>query len=163
LARFDALGHNLSRDPSTRHIKAQGRVVQAWWLYMHSRDKYFSALVRAKATASYGGQDAVEVIRVDSTLDSHAAALIRSDFKRMIADGRAHAVIDLSNVASVDSAGLGSLVCALRAVREIGGCVRLVSSGGRVLQMLEKTALTRVFKVHASVHSALAAFAPAAA
>jgi anti-sigma B factor antagonist len=129
---------------------------------MHSRDKYYSALLRAKA-AAHVEHDTVEIIRVDETLDSHAAALIRSDFKRMISDGRAHAVIDLSNVASVDSAGLGSLVCALRAVREIGGCVRLVSSGGRVLQMLEKTALTRVFKVHASVNAALEAFAPAAA
>lgn len=130
---------------------------------MHSRDKYYSALVRAKAAAHYAEHDSVEIIRVDSTLDSHAAGLIRTNFTRMIADGRALAVIDLTNVASVDSAGLGSLVCALRAVREIGGSVRLVSSGGRVLQMLEKTALTRVFKVHASVDAALAAFAPAAA
>jgi anti-sigma B factor antagonist len=130
---------------------------------MHSRDKYYSALVRAKATAHYAEENGIEVIRVDATLDTHAAALIKSDFKRMVSDGRAHAVIDLSNVASVDSAGLGSLVCALRAVREIGGCVRLVSSGGRMLQMLEKTALTRVFKVHASVDAALAAFTPAAA
>jgi anti-sigma B factor antagonist len=130
---------------------------------MHSRDKYYSALVRAKAAAQYPEQDSVEVIRVNVTLDTHAAAVIKSDFKRMISDGRAQVVIDLSNVAIIDSAGLGSLVCALRAVREIGGCVRLVSSGGRVLQMLEKTALTRVFKVHASVDAALAAFAPAAA
>jgi anti-sigma B factor antagonist len=130
---------------------------------MHSRDKYYSALVRAKMTAGFLDQDRVEIIRVDETLDIHAAAAIRSDFKRMISDGRAQAVIDLSNVANVDSAGLGSLVCALRAVREIGGCVRLVSSGGRVLQMLEKTALTRVFKVHSSVGAALAAFTPAAA
>jgi anti-sigma B factor antagonist len=130
---------------------------------MHSRDKYFSALVRAKAAAQYTGLDEVEIIRVDSTLDSIAATHIRSNFKRMISEGRALAVIDLTNVASVDSAGLGSLVCALRAVREIGGCVRLVSSGGRVLQMLEKTALTRVFKVHASVDAAIAAFTPAAA
>jgi anti-sigma B factor antagonist len=130
---------------------------------MHARDKYYSALVRAKATAQYVDQPDVEVIRVDATLDTHAATQIKSDFKRMISDGRAHAVIDLSDVATIDSAGLGSLVCALRAVRELGGSVRLVSSGGRVLQMLEKTALTRVFKVHASVGAALAAFAPAAA
>lgn len=130
---------------------------------MHSRDKYYSALVRAKAAAQYAVHDDVEIIRVESTLDSNAAEHIRSNFKRMIADGRALAVIDLSNVASVDSAGLGSLVCALRAVREIGGSVRLVSSGGRMLQMLEKTALTRVFKVHTSVNAALAAFTPAAA
>jgi anti-sigma B factor antagonist len=130
---------------------------------MHARDKYYSALVRAKEAARFIGQDSVEVIRVDAKLDSNAATAIKSDFKRMISDGRAHAVIDLSNVAVIDSAGLGSLVCALRAVRELGGCVRLVSSGGRVLQMLEKTALTRVFKVHASVGAALAAFTPAAA
>ena len=130
---------------------------------MHARDKYFSTLVRAKADAHIAGTPHVEVICVDTTLDARAATLIKSDFKRMVADGRAQAVIDLSNVATIDSTGLGSLVCALRAVREIGGSVRLVSSGGRVLQMLEKTALTRVFKVHASVGAALAAFAPATA
>ena len=43
---------------------------------MHSRDKYFSALVRAKAAAHYTGLDEVEIIRVDSTLDSIAAAHI---------------------------------------------------------------------------------------
>jgi anti-sigma B factor antagonist len=130
---------------------------------MHARDKYFSALVRAKAAARYAEHDAVEVIRVDSTLDTQAAAHIKSEFTRMIADGRALAVIDLTDVSGVDSAGLGSLVCALRAVREIGGSIRLVATGGRVLQMLEKTALTRLFKVHPSVGAAIAAFTPAAA
>jgi anti-sigma B factor antagonist len=130
---------------------------------MHSRDKFYSALLRAKATANELGPDSVAVIRVDSTLDLHAAASIKSDFKRMISDGRAHAVVDLTNVANIDSAALGSLVCALRAVREIGGCIKLVSNGGRVLQMLERTALTRVFNVHSSVGSALASFVPAAA
>jgi len=130
---------------------------------MHARDKYYSALVRAKAAARYAEHDAVEVIRVDETLDTRAAALIKSDFTRMISHGRAQVVIDLTNVAMVDSAGLGSLVCALRAVREIGGCVRLVATGGHVLQMLERTALTRVFKVHHSVGAAIAAFTPAAA
>jgi anti-sigma B factor antagonist len=130
---------------------------------MHARDKYYSSLIRAKAAARYSEQDAVEVIHVDATLDNRAAALIKSDFTRMISDGRAQAVIDLTNVAMIDSAGLGSLVCALRAVREIGGCVRLVATRGHVLQMLERTALTRVFKVHPSVGSAIAAFTPAAA
>lgn len=130
---------------------------------MHKRDKYFSALVRAKAAARYVERDDVEVIRVDAALDVRAAAAIKSDFTRMISDGRALAVIDLTNVAMIDSAGLGSLVCALRAVREIGGSIRLVATGGTVLQMLEKTALTRVFKVHPSVGSAIAAFTPAAA
>ena len=130
---------------------------------MHARDKYYSALVRAKAAAAYAEQDAVDVIRVDATLDSRAATLIKSDFTRLISDGRAQVVIDLTNVATVDSAGLGSLVCALRAVREIGGCIRLVATRGHVMQMLERTALTRVFKVHPSVDAAIAAFTPAAA
>lgn len=130
---------------------------------MHKRDKYYSALVRAKAAAGYVERDDIEIIRVDKALDTHAATIIKSDFTRMISDGRALAVIDLTNVSMFDSAGLGSLVCALRAVREIGGSIRLVATGGRVLQMLEKTALTRVFKVHTSVGAAIAAFTPAAA
>ena len=130
---------------------------------MHSRDKYYCALLRAKATAIDVGPHSVAVIRVDETLDLLAAASIKSDFKRMISDGHAHAVVDLTNVANIESAALGSLVCALRAVREIGGCIKLVSTGGRVLQMLERTALTRVFNVHSSVGSALASFTPAAA
>lgn len=130
---------------------------------MHTRDKYYSALLRAKAAANDLEPDWVEVIQVDATLDLQAAAAIKSDFKRMIAGGRAHAVIDLSNVAKIDSTGLASLVCALRAVREIGGCIKLVSTGGHVLHMLERTALTRVFNVHASVGSALASFTRAAA
>jgi anti-sigma B factor antagonist len=130
---------------------------------MHSRDKFYSALLRAKAAASDLGPDSVAVIRVESTLDQNAAASIKSDFKRMISDGRAHAVIDLTDVANIESAALGSLVCALRAVREVGGCIKLVSPGGRVMQMLERTALTRVFNVHSSVGSALASFTRAAA
>ena len=130
---------------------------------MNSRDKYFTSLLRAKAAANDFGLGAIAVIRVDSALDAQAAATIKSDFKRMIADGRAHAVVDLTSVAAIDSAALGSLVCALRAVREVGGCIKLVSAGGRVLQMLERTALTRVFDVHSSVGSALASFTRAAA
>ena len=66
--------------------------------------------MRAKAAARYAEHDSVEVIRVDSTLDTRAAALIKSEFTRMIADGRALAVIDLSDVSGIDSAGLGSVV-----------------------------------------------------
>jgi anti-sigma B factor antagonist len=131
---------------------------------MHARDKFYSALLRAKASAQLEHErDGVEIIRVERYLDAKAAALIKSAFKRMVQAGRAHAVIDLTNVSGVDSTGLGSLVSALRAVREIGGCIRLVAGSGRLLQMLELTALTRVFKVHASVSSALDAFSPAAA
>src|ERR1700694_2787140 len=104
---------------------------------MHSRDKYYKTLLRVKAdTQIQSDDDEIEIIRVDSVLDARAAVLIKSDFERMLSHGRGQAVIDLTLVESFDSAGLGSLVSALRAVREIGGSVRLVSTGGRVLHML---------------------------
>ncbi|HLJ84459.1 MAG TPA: STAS domain-containing protein [Candidatus Eremiobacteraceae bacterium] len=131
---------------------------------MHARDKYYASLLQAKSTAvALCGEPDIAVLSIDNHLDARAASLIRSRFKRLIAGGRSDAVVDLTKVAALNSTSLGSFVCALRAMHRIGASIVLVADGGLISRMLELTALTRLFRVHASVGAAIASFSSAAA
>ena len=131
---------------------------------MHARDKYYASLLHAKSSAIAACSDAdVAVLRLEQSLDASAASRIKSGFKRLIAAGRSDAIVDLTRVERLDSTGLGSFVCALRAMQRIGGCVVLVAGGGQIARMLELTGLKRTFDVHVSVSAAIASFSSAAA
>ena len=122
---------------------------------MQVRDKFHSALRTLRATADQWS-DEVGIIDVGRRLDYHAAERMKQRFKKFAAEGRRRHIIDLTQLDMLDSGGLAGLISALRAVRETGGSVDLVANSTHVTQILELTALTRLFKVHRSLNAALA-------
>ena len=67
-------------------------------------------------------------------------------------------VLDLDKVRFMDSAGLGDLVAWKKRALQLGGDVRLIRPQARVRDVLELTALTRVFRIFDSEAEAVASF-----
>lgn len=82
-------------------------------------------------------------------LDAAGATVVRRAVAAEVAAGRTDLTVNLDRVGSLDSAGLGSLISALRIARDAGGDVRLETSNPRIRRILEVTALSKVFKLAA--------------
>jgi len=74
-----------------------------------------------------------------------------------VLDGRAQVVVDVSQLAFVDAAGIGVLVGAARRAARDGGSLGLVGARPMLRRMLVILRLTSVLVVYESVDSAVAA------
>jgi anti-sigma B factor antagonist len=63
-------------------------------------------------------------------------------------------IVDLSQLAFLDSTGLGALIGANKRAKEGGGEVRLVAQEGQILRLLRITGLLEVFRVYPSIEAA---------
>jgi anti-sigma regulatory factor (Ser/Thr protein kinase) len=70
--------------------------------------------------------------------------------------GAATLVLDMSELASIDSAGLGAVIGGLRLARQAGGDLRIAVPNRLVRHALKLTSLDRVLKPYESVDEALA-------
>ncbi|MBS1850339.1 MAG: STAS domain-containing protein [Acidobacteria bacterium] len=66
-------------------------------------------------------------------------------------------VLELSQVETVDSAGLGELILILLAAQKAGSSLRLAAPNRHVRQVLQLTRLTSVFTVYPALEEALLA------
>lgn len=96
--------------------------------------------------------DGLTVLRPEGELDAFTVAGFRQamaairDLDRLI--------LDLSDVAFVDSAGLGALIGAIRQVREAGGQVCLICNRPGLLTVLRSTGFDSTVPVLGSVEEA---------
>jgi anti-sigma B factor antagonist len=73
---------------------------------------------------------------------------------RLVEEGTARVVVDLSATESMDSSGLGALVSGLKTTRQAGGDLRIAAAGPQVQAVLDLTNLGRVLRPRADVASA---------
>jgi anti-sigma B factor antagonist len=97
------------------------------------------------------------VVGVIGEVDVYTAPTLRDHLSHLVADGHYHLILDLEEVAFLDSTGLGVLVGGLKRVRAHDGSLALVCTQERILKVFRITGLTKVFRIHASVPEALAA------
>ena len=76
----------------------------------------------------------------------------------LIKTGRLKAILDLSGVDYIDSAGIGILALLGGKLKEAGGQLAVVAPEGRVLQMLTMTQMTRIVSVSPTVSEAMSVF-----
>lgn len=89
--------------------------------------------------------DAATVV-LTGRLDAVAAPELTAELAALLAAGRTHLVIDLSDVAFLDSAGLAVLVRSRRETRSQHGGVTLVSPASEnAMRVLRLTQFDRVF------------------
>ena len=93
-------------------------------------------------------------------LDLHGHRLedLGQTLSGLLDQGRSRIVLDLEKVRFMDSAGLGELVAWKKRAVERGGDVRLLRPRDRVREVLELTALTRVFEIFETDAEAVAGF-----
>jgi anti-sigma B factor antagonist len=97
------------------------------------------------------------VVSVAGEVDVYTAPTLRERLSELVAAGQFHLVLDLEDVAFLDSTGLGVLVGGLKRVRAHDGSLALVCTQERILKVFRITGLTKVFRIHASVPDALGA------
>ena len=88
------------------------------------------------------------VITVRGDIDAYHSADFKKEVREKIASFKGiKVVLDLSNVAYIDSAGLGSLVAILKDVRNSGKTFTLAALKPNVKRIFEMTRLDKVFKI----------------
>lgn len=83
----------------------------------------------------------VSVVSARGEVDVFTAPDLDSELDALIAAGSARLVVDLTDVAFLDSTGLGVLVKALKHAREAGGWLHLVVTSDRIRKIFEITGL----------------------
>lgn len=91
-------------------------------------------------------------------LDLLTAGEMKKELARVVGSGHIRVVIDLENVESVDSSGLGALISGLKAARLAGGDLRIARPVEQVRYILGLSTLDRVLKPYGTVEDALNAF-----
>jgi anti-sigma B factor antagonist len=91
------------------------------------------------------------VVTPSGELDVATAPELRSYLHKLVDDGASTLVVDLTDVAFLDSTTLGVLISVHKRLVESGGAVDLVVPHARLLRIFQITGLDRVFTIHASV------------
>lgn len=99
-------------------------------------------------------EDGVTVVWPTGRLSMVGAPMLREMLSSLVAAGRTRIVVDLSEVAFLDSSGLGALVAGLKTARQAGGDLRIAAPSEQVLLVLRLTSLDRVLEPHASAETA---------
>ena len=103
-------------------------------------------------------------IVVEGRLDAATVPTLEPALQRLLFEGQARLVVDLSGVNYISSSGLRALLTARRQARSRGGDVFLCSLHPRVREIFEMVGFVSVFGLYATRDEAAAAFqsAPAA-
>jgi anti-sigma B factor antagonist len=84
--------------------------------------------------------------------------MLREIVVGLLEKGKKHVLLNMTDVAHVDSAGIGELVRSHTSVRKQGGQLKLTSVNKNVQELLQKTMLLAVFDVHQDETSAVKSF-----
>ena len=93
-------------------------------------------------------------VELEGEVDVYTAPRLKEELVALIEGGCTHVVVNLEDVAFIDSSGLGVLVSALRRARERDGAVRIVCTRENVLKIFRITGLDKVFPIFATASEA---------
>ena len=97
------------------------------------------------------------IVEIAGEVDVYTAPQLRQCLADLDDSGQHRLLIDLEKVDFLDSTALGVLVGGLKRARAKDGSMALVCSQERLLKIFRITGLTKVFDIHDSVESAMAA------
>jgi len=115
--------------------------------------------VRVEISVSRQSVGGYPVVAVSGEVDVYSAPALKDSLTELLQSGVQTVVVDLSDVAFLDSTGLGALVEARAATNAAGGSLPLVCNHERILKLFAITGLDGVFSIHATVDDAVAALA----
>jgi anti-sigma B factor antagonist len=96
------------------------------------------------------------IFRLAGRLDAATATTLKDALKGAAAEGAIYLVMDLTQLAFIDSSGLTALVSGFKAVRERHGSLTLVGVGEQVKVALQLTKLDQILPIFPDADSALA-------
>ena len=117
--------------------------------------------MRVELSVSRQSVGGFPVVAVNGEVDVYSAPALKDSLTELLQSGSSTVVVDLSDVAFLDSTGLGALVEARAATTEAGGSLPIVCSHERILKLFTITGLDGVFSIHPTVDEAVAALGSA--
>jgi anti-sigma B factor antagonist len=87
-----------------------------------------------------------------------AVESFRTTVEQVMKEGGPKVIVNLTEVNSLDSSGIGALVRSQTSAKQHGGAVKLVNPSKLVLQTLNFVGLLNVFEVHPDENSAIDSF-----
>ena len=99
------------------------------------------------------------VVSVRGEVDVYSAPALRKALHDAMDPEHAGLLVDLSDIAFIDSTGLGVLVAGQNRAGELGGKLDVVCAQERVLKLFRITGLDEVFGIYPTRAEALAAIA----
>lgn len=96
----------------------------------------------------------VAVVRLDGRLNMVSAQRLRQALDEVVESGTPFIVVDMTDVAFMDSSGLGALIGSLKRARERQGDLRLCAVTDQVATVLKLTNLDRVLRLYPTVEAA---------
>ena len=84
--------------------------------------------------------------------------ILREIMAGLLEKGNKHILLNMTDVAHVDSAGIGELVRSHTSVRKQGGHIELANVNKKVQDLFQMTMLSAVFDVHPDESSAIKSF-----
>lgn len=112
------------------------------------------SVLEVRVTTSRIGSDSYAVA-VSGELDLHSASQVQTRLADLLDAGARSIVVDLMGVSFMDSAGLGVLLAASKALRMAGGELVLAADDRRILRVLEITGLERSIHVERTLVEAV--------
>jgi anti-sigma B factor antagonist len=102
----------------------------------------------------------VSVIRpISENLDHESSAEIKTLLVDLIAAHKIHVVLDLENVETIRSPGLGVLISGMKSLRKNGGDLKLCGVRDNVKEILEVTRVSEALQIFDDLESAVRSFA----
>jgi len=95
---------------------------------------------------------------VKGSVDALTAAELTNIMSTQVEDGHANLVLDLAGLAFMSSAGLRSLLGAVKETRSHGGDLRIVSTNPGIDKVLKMSGFHNIAKVFTSQADAIASF-----
>jgi len=86
---------------------------------------------------------------------------LHDSIRELIQEDKKNLLINLANITTIDSSGLGELVASYASVEKNGGAMKLYNLPERVIELMTITKLYTVFDIFESEADAVASFASA--
>lgn len=98
--------------------------------------------------------EGVGLLALQGRLNLASAPMVAEAVEDLICQHRPRIIIDLSQVPSIDSSGLGALLAGMKRARHAGGELRIAGANQRLLTYLRLTNLRRLLTPHQTVEQA---------
>ncbi len=102
----------------------------------------------------------ITIIAVSGSVDALTAAELAGTIDKQIAGGRVNLVVDLTALEFMSSAGLRTLLGAVKQARSNGGDLRIASSRPGIDKVLKMSGFHNIAKVFTNSPEAVASFVP---
>lgn len=107
--------------------------------------------------------DGVVILDLDGSIKlGESSAELHKALKTQVEEGNLRVVMNLENVTSIDSSGLGSMIAGFATLEKSGGTLKLEKLSPRVSELMTITKLFTVFEIFDTEQEAVDSFGDAA-